>query len=411
MLRRALRILAAPMNRESKIVAGDQQSYSDADDQMPSWREVFLYFLFLGFVNIGGPVAQITMMFNHMVEKRRWLSKDRFVKIMAFCHMLPGPEALQLAIYVGYLKRRFVGGILAGITFIVPGAAVMILLSWLYVKYGRLPQVNDALYVLKPAVLGIIGAGIIKLGRASIRNLFLALLLIGSFVGMRFGGINFLLILIMAGLLNLLFKEGLPRLRNTAPSLKVTIVVAALLLPLIDSRLFQISWLFLKTGFLSFGGAYASLVFVQQGAVAQHQWLTDGQLLDGVALSIATPGPFMLFTTFAGYLAGGVVGAILATFFVFLPSFVFVLGGAHYVEKVQGHKGVQAFLAGVSAAVVGVIAVVSLALIPEAIAGWLSIVIFLAAFLSIVLLKRDVALVAICAMAGGILYAFGRVYF
>src|SRR5205823_4149978 len=211
--------------------------------QMPSWREVFLYFLFLGFVNVGGPVAQITMMYNHMVERKHWLTKDRFVKIMAFCHMLPGPEALQLAIYVGYLKRRFVGGILAGITFIVPGAAVMILLSWLYVKYGKLPQVNNALYVLKPAVLGIIGAGIIKLGRASIRDLFLALLLIGSFVGMRFAEINFLLILIMAGLLNLLFKEGLPHLRNTTPSLKVTIVGAGvvLLIPLIDPRLFQIS--------------------------------------------------------------------------------------------------------------------------------------------------------------------------
>jgi len=318
---------------------------------------------------------------------------------------------LQLAIYVGYLKRRLVGGILAGITFIVPGAAVMILLSWLYVKFGKLPQVNNALYVLKPAVLGIIGAGIIKLGRASIRNAFLALLLVGSFVGMRFAGINFLLILMIAGLLNLLFTEGLPRLRSTAPSLKMTIFAAAVLLPLVDSRLFQISWLFLKTGFLSFGGAYASLVFVQQGAVAQHQWLTDGQLLDGVALSVATPGPFMLFTTFAGYLAGGVPGAILATFFVFMPSFVFVLGGAHYIEKVQDHKSIQAFLAGVSAAVVGVIAVVSLALIPEAIVGWPSVVIFLAAFLTIVLLKRDVALVAICAMAGGILYAFGRACF
>src|SRR6516162_3416579 len=183
--------------------------------QMPSWREVFLYFLFLGFVNVGGPVAQITMMFNHMVEKRHWLSKDRFVKIMAFCHVLPGPEALQLAIYVGYLKRRFLGGILAGLTFIIPGAAVMIFLSWLYVKYGKLPQVNNALFVLKPAVLGIIGAGIIKLGRAAIRNVFLALLLVGSFVGMRFGGINFLLILIIAGLLNLLFKEGRTLLRKS----------------------------------------------------------------------------------------------------------------------------------------------------------------------------------------------------
>src|SRR5438477_7595101 len=210
MLRRALRILAAPMNRESKIVTAGQQSDSDADHQMPSWREVFLYFLFLGFVNIGGPVAQITMMFNHMVEKRQWLSKDRFVKIMAFCHMLPGPEALQLAIYVGFLKRKLWGGILAGLTFILPGAVVMIVLSWLYVKYGKLPPVTNALYVLKPAVLGIIAAGIIKLGRAAIRNFFLALLLVGAFVGMRFGGINFLLLLVIPAALNLLIEEGWP---------------------------------------------------------------------------------------------------------------------------------------------------------------------------------------------------------
>jgi chromate transporter len=388
----------------------EPETVADDGHQMPSWREVFLYFLFLGFVNIGGPVAQITMMFNHMVEKRKWLSKDRFVKIMAFCHMLPGPEALQLAIYVGYLKRRLLGGVLAGLTFIIPGAAVMILLSWLYVKFGRLPQVNNALFVLKPAVLGIIAAGIIKLARASIRSFFLGLLVVGSFIGMQFLGINFLLILIIAGLLNLIVKEGWPRLRKTTPSLPMLIVAVGLLIPFIDSRLFQISWLFFKTGFLSFGGAYASLVFVQQGAVAQHHWLTDGQLLDGVALSVATPGPFMLFTTFAGYLAGGVAGAILATFFVFLPSFIFVLGGAHHVEKLRDNRTIQAFLGGASAAVVGIIAVVSLVLIPEAIVGWVSIVIFLAAFLAIVLLKRDVALVAICAMAGGIVYALTRMY-
>src|SRR5216117_3539957 len=251
MLRRALCILAAPMNRASKIVTAGQLSDSDADDQMPSWREVFLYFLFLGFVNICGPVAQITMMFNHMVEKRHWLSKDRFVKIMAFCHMLPGPEALQLAIYVGYLKRRLWGGILAGLTFILPGAVVMIVLSWLYVRYGSLSQVNNVLYVLKPAVLGIIGAGIIKLGRAAIRSLFLGVLLVGSFIGMRFAGINFLLILLIAGFLNLLIEEGWPRLKKAAPTLPVTIGGFIFLLPIIDSRLFQIAWLFLKTGLFS----------------------------------------------------------------------------------------------------------------------------------------------------------------
>src|SRR5215210_3704211 len=195
-------------------------------DQMPSWREVFLYFLMLGFINVGGPVAQITMMYNHMVERRHWLSKDRFVKIMAFCHMLPGPEALQLAIYVGYLKKKLVGGILAGLTFILPGALIMIALSWMYVAYSGLPQVNNVLYILKPAVLGIIAAGILKLGRASIRNSFLALLLIAAFVGLKFAGINFLLLLVLAGLLNLLVAEGWPKLwkaRATLPAISAFI--------------------------------------------------------------------------------------------------------------------------------------------------------------------------------------------
>jgi chromate transporter len=384
-----------------------QGNERDADHQMPSWKEVFLYFLFLGFVNIGGPVAQITMMFNHMVEKRRWLSKDRFVKIMAFCHMLPGPEALQLAIYVGYLKRKLWGGILAGLTFILPGAIAIIVLSWLYVKYGALPQVTNALYVLKPAVLGIIAAGIIKLGRAAIRNLFLAILLVGAFVGMRFAGINFLLILLIAGVLNLIVDRGLPG--KTAPTLPALIGGVAFL-PIVDSRLFQIAWLFFKTGLLSFGGAYASLVFVQRGAVAQYHWLSDGQLLDGVALSVATPGPFMLFTTFVGYLAAGIPGAVLATFFVFLPSFIFVIAGAYYVEKLRENRPIQAFLAGVSAAVVGVIAVVSLDLIPEALVDWPTIGIAAVSFLLIAFLKRDVALVAAGAMLGGIMYSSIRVF-
>ena len=375
---------------------------------MPSWREVFLYFLFLGFVNVGGPVAQITMMYNHMVERRQWLSKDRFVKIMAFCHMLPGPEALQLAIYVGYLKRKLLGGILAGLTFIIPGAVVMIVLSWLYVVYGSLPQVNNFLYVLKPAVLGIIAAGIIKLGRAAIRNWFLAVLLFGAFVGMRFAGINFLLILLLAGVLNLLVVEGWPRMRRALALLPLIIGGVGSIFPCVRSRWFQMVWLFLETGLFSFGGAYASLVFVQRGAVAQYHWLSDGQLLDGVALSVATPGPFMLFTTFAGFLAGGLRGAMIATFFVFLPSFVFVLGGARYVELVRDNRLLQAFLAGVSAAVVGVIVVVSIDLIPTALVGWISIAIATIAFLVIVLLKIDVAFVALGAMAAGIVYMVVR---
>jgi chromate transporter len=396
---------------ESNIEKASRENSSEQEEAnagaSPTWRQVFLYFLMLGFINIGGPVAQISMMFNHMVERRNWLSKDRFVKIMAFCHMLPGPEALQLAIYVGYVKRGLLAGILAGLTFIIPGALVMIGLSWLYVTYGSLPQVNDALYILKPAVLGIIAAGIIKLGRAAIKNYVLATLLAGSFLAMRFAGTNFLLILLVAGILNLIIEEGLPRLGG---EMRTTPAVFVLLtgLAFADSRAIEISWLLFKTGLFSFGGAYASLVFIQRGAVDQYHWLTAGQLLDGVALSVATPGPFMLFGTFVGYMAGGVVGAALATFFVFLPSFVFVLAGAGYVEQLRHNRPVQSFLSGVSAAVVGVILVVSLDLAPEALASLPMILIAVVAFLIIVLLKADVAYVAVGAMVAGIVYAAAR---
>src|SRR5215211_185967 len=375
------------------------------DEQMPAAREVFLYFLLLGFINIGGPVAQITMMYNKMVERSHWLSQDRFVKIMGFAHMLPGPEALQLAIYVGYLKKGILGAILAGLTFIIPGTLVMIVLSYLYVTYGNVPAVNDVLFVLKPAVLGIIAAGIIKLGRAAIKNVRLGVILAVAVLALYFFRIDFLIVLLIAGVINLLLTEGLPQ-NKRAPNVLPILVVSSLSLALvIDNRWLEMAWLFLKMGLFSFGGAYASLAFVQHGAVDQYHWLTVPQLLDGVALSVATPGPFMLFATFVGYLAGGVPGAIIATFFVFLPSFIFIILGAKYIELVRNNRFVQAFLAGVSAAVVGVILVVSLELIPGALVGLPSIAIAVLAFVVITFLKADVARVAIGAIVTGIIYA------
>ncbi len=388
----------------------DQQipAVSSPEEHLPDARQVFLYFLLLGFINIGGPVAQITMMFNKMVERSQWLSKDRFVRIMGFAHMLPGPEALQLAIYVGYLKKGVLGAILAGLTFIIPGALVMILLSYLYVTYGSLPPVNDVLFILKPAVLGIIAAGIIKLGQAAIKNLRLAAILAGAVLAMYFLRADFLLVLLVAGLVNLLLVGRLPRPAGAPGVLPLLAVGLAGALAFVNSRWLQLAWLFLKTGLFSFGGAYASLVFVQRGAVDQFHWLTVPQLLDGVALSVATPGPFMLFTTFVGYLAGGIPGALIATFFVFLPSFVFVIVGARYMEPVRNNPSVQAFLAGVSAAVVGVIVVVSLELVPGAITGVPGLIIALVAFCAITFLRVDVARLAIAAMLTGVLYAAWR---
>ena len=382
-------------------------------DHLPSARKVFLYFLLLGFINIGGPVAQITMMYNHMVEKERWLSKDRFTKIMAFCHLLPGPEALQLAIYVGYLKRGFIGGTIAGVTFIVPGAVAMIGLSYLYVTYGNLPQVQDMLLILKPAVLGIIAAGIIKLGQAAIKTVFLVVLVIVAVLAMIFIRLDFLIVLFGAGLLNLAFAELGPQIRKRQGLMLFTPIALAGAKATAASSAgwLAMSWLFLKTGLFSFGGAYASLIFLERGAVEHFHWLTGGQLLDGVAMSVATPGPFMLFTTFAGYLIKGVEGAVLATFLVFLPSFVFVILGTRYLEKVRNQRHVQSFLAGASAAVVGVIVVVSCKLVPDALVGVAGYAIAAVSFLAIVWRKIDVAVVAIATMAFGGVYALAHPFF
>jgi chromate transporter len=388
------------MMAAESLATGEEQN-----EQLPPGREVFLYFFGLGFINIGGPVAQITMMYNKMVERSHWLSQDRFVKIMGFAHMLPGPEALQLAIYVGYLKKGVLGAILAGLMFIIPGALLMIFLSYLYVAYGNLPQVNQILYILKPAVLGIIAAGILKLGRAAIRSVRLAIILVVAVLAIYFLKIDFLIILLIAGFVNMLIAEGVPRSTKPMTNLSGLIIGLSGTLALADSHWLQMIWLFLKTGLFSFGGAYASLAFIQNGAVNQYHWLTASQLLDGVALSVATPGPFMLFTTFVGYLAGGVPGALLATFFVFLPSFIFIILGARYIEQVRSNRFVQAFLSGVSAAVVGVILVVSLALIPGALVDLTSIVIMLLAFAVITFLKVDVARVAIGAIVAGTAYA------
>lgn len=185
---------------------------SQAESVRPGRGEVFGYFLGLGFVNIGGAVAQLTMMYEGMVERRHWLSRTRYVRIMSVCHVLPGPEALQLAIYVGYVTRGVASGILAGVTFILPGAAAMLALSALYVAYGSLPPVNDALYVLKPAVLGIIVAGLLKIGSASLTDRRLAVVALAAFVALRVGRADLISVMAAAAVLNLLLRVRPSRL-------------------------------------------------------------------------------------------------------------------------------------------------------------------------------------------------------
>lgn len=369
----------------------------------PTSREVLAYFFRLGFVNIGGPVAQLTMMYDHFVDRARWLSRERFVRIMGVCHLLPGPEALQLAIYVGYLTRGFAGGLFAGVMFIVPGAALITALAALYTAYGSVPLVTDALYVLKPAVLGIIAAGLLRIGRAAITSPLLAGIAVGTTIAMRFAGVDLIIAMLTAGAVSALAQR--PWSSRSALGL-VALPLVPLTLSL--SGWLDFAWVFLRTGLFSFGGAYGSIALLTRGAVVEQGWLTSGQLLDGVAVSIATPGPFMLFATWAGYLIAGLPGAAAATVLVFLPSFVFILVGARQLEAARDRPLVRHFLAGVSAAVVTVILLVTVDLTPAAIPDALAVVIAVVSFAAIVVAKRDVALVSLGAMIGGTVYALLR---
>lgn len=370
----------------------------------PTSREVLAYFFRLGFVNIGGPVAQLTMMYDHFVDRAHWLSRERFVRIMGVCHLLPGPEALQLAIYVGYLTRGIAGGLFAGVMFILPGAALITGLAALYAAYGSVPLVTDALYVLKPAVLGIIAAGLLRISRAAVTSPLLAVIVVAAAVAMRFASVDVIIAMLAAGAASALARR--PWSSRFALGL-VGLPLVPLTLSL--SGWLDFAWVFLRTGLFSFGGAYGSIALLTRGAVVEHGWLTSGQLLDGVAVSIATPGPFMLFATWAGYLIAGLPGAMAATVLVFLPSFLFILVGARQLEAARDRPLVRHFLAGVSAAVVAVILLVTVDLTPAALPDALAVVIALLSFAAIVVARRDVALVSLGAMIGGVAYALVRV--
>ena len=370
-----------------------------APDRPPSRAEVFRYFAGLGFVNVGGPVAQITMLFQGVVERRRWLDRDRFVRIMSVCHVLPGPEALQLAIYIGYLTARLPGGLIAGLTFVFPGAVIMTVLAWAYVAYGSLPPVNDALYILKPVVLGIIAAGLVKLGRAGLTDVRLVAISLAAFALLHVAQLDLLIVMALAAMANVASRRAF-----RAPAILAVVPVIVLT----PAGWLDFAWVFLRTGLFSFGGAYGSIAFLQRGAVEEHGWLSSSQLLDGVALSLATPGPFMLFATFAGYLAAGVGGAIVATIAVFLPSFVLVLVFARWIEPALERPIVRDAIAGVTAAVVAVILSIALTLAPAAVTDPLTAACAAAGLLLILVAKRDAALVAAGALIAGVAFAVAR---
>ncbi len=370
--------------------------------------DAFKFWLKLGCISFGGPAGQIAMMHQELVEKRRWISEKRFLHALNYCMLLPGPEAQQLATYLGWLLHKTVGGIMAGLLFILPSLLLLIILSWVYVRFGQLPAVASLLYGIKPAVTAIVLAAAQRIGARALKNKLMWGLATLSFIAIATLNTPFPVIVLVAALLGSLGGRLLPEhftiggthsssakaygpalLDDDSPipeharfSWQKLLAIALIGLLLWAgvlgllcwqygwaSTLPQMAWFFTKAALLTFGGAYAVLPYVYQGAVIDYHWLTAAQMLDGLALGETTPGPLIMIVTFVGFLDGwqqlplgadapllsGMVAAVTVTFFTFLPSFVFILAGGPLVESTQGKLKFTAPLSAITAAVVGVI--------------------------------------------------------
>ena len=378
-----------------------------------SFGEALRFWLKLGFISFGGPAGQIALMHTELVERRRWISERRFMHALNYCMLLPGPEAQQLATYMGWLMHRTWGGIVAGALFVLPSLFILIALSWVYVRFGELPLVAGIFYGIKPAVTALVLHAAWRIGKRALRHPALWALAVASFVAIFALRVPFPAIVVVAALCGAAIGRWAPQWlaasgsahaaaagpgaalidddTPTPPHARFSrtrlarVLGFGLLLWLASLALLvatggwpgllaQLGWFFTKAALLTFGGAYAVLPYVYQGAVEQHQWLSATQMIDGLALGETTPGPLIMVVAFVGFVAAwsqplwgpdsallsGVVAATVVTGFTFLPSFVFILAGGPLVESTHGRLGFTAPLTAITAAVVGVI--VSLAL-------------------------------------------------
>jgi chromate transporter len=373
-----------------------------------SYPRLFLRFLHFGFLAWGGPVAQIAMIREELVEREAWISRERFNRVLGVYQVLPGPEATELCVYFGMQARGRVGGLLAGLGFMLPGFVLMFALSWFYVTYGmRSPLFAAVFYGAKAAVVALIIRAIWRIGSHALTDRWLWAIAIAAAVASWFG-VFFILILITAGVLYALLRRGSPvgaahLLLPFAPLLQAAAPVAP-----------SVAALFiygLRTGLLTFGGAYTAIPFLQYDAVAGGAdgvggWMTDAQFLDGLALSGILPAPLIIFSTFVGYVGGGPLGALVMTVGVFLPAFAFTLIGHHYVERLVENPAAHAFLDGVTAAVVGLIAVTAVDLFRAGVVDWPTALIFVLALLAALRLRAKSAVAGIMGGAGVLGWVF-----
>ena len=375
--------------------------------------EIAEYFFRLGWLAFGGPVGQIGLMHLEVVERRGWLTEEEFLRALNFCHVLPGPEATQLAIYVGWRKAGWTGGVLAGLLFILPGFLTLTGLAWLYVHHGQDPRVVNVLWGFRPVGLALLLAAFLRIGRATLRDAETVALAVASCAAFVTVGLPFPLVLAGGGFAHLL-------LRRTNRTARAALILFATCLAPASSwaadqaarRLADVSWFFLKVGLFSFGGAYAVLPYLRAGSVGTYGWLSDHQMIDALALGETTPGPLISIGTFVGFLAGQTVGfpwwgAIAATFWLFLPSFVFVLGAVRFMDRLLVLKGVKEFLKGVTCAVVGLMAAIAIPLaraatMPGGILDPLTVALGILAFATLVFWRWRLNVVVVV-LGGGII--------
>jgi chromate transporter len=380
--------------------------------------DVFWYFLKLGWLAFGGPVGQIGLMHLELVERRRWITEDEFVRALNFCHLLPGPEATQLSIYVGYKKAGVWAGVLAGVLFILPGYVTLTALAWIYVHYGKAPEVLGVLWGFRPVGLALLLAALVRISRAALKGAFAAVLAVAAFLAFYVARLPFLLVLLGCGLAFIAWRRAGPGSRAAAAAASLLVAARADAAGTAATRLLDISWFFLKVGLFSFGGAYAVLPYIREGAVASYGWITDRQMIDALALGETTPGPLISIAIFVGFLAGhGAnvpwLGATATAFWLFLPSFVFVLPAARYMDWLTSRPGLKEFLRGVTSGVVGLIFSISIplaqvAFMPAGHVEWITVALGLAAFVALTLWKwrLNVVVVVLAGGALGLLRAF-----
>jgi chromate transporter len=338
---------------------------------VPPFSEALKFWFKLGWISFGGPAGQIAIMHQELVDKKKWISEEQFIRALNYCMVLPGPEAQQLATYCGWMMHGARGGIAAGALFILPGFFILGLLSWLYLEFSHLTAVTSLLIGCKAAVVAIIFRAAIKLSKKSIKHWRQALIAVAAFVALQFGKVPFPLIIIAAGLIGFLEPKKEEAFTAKTPSHQVGLswslwmafalawVLPLLLLP---ASFQALGLFFTKLALVTFGGAYAVLPYLQQQATQIYGWLTATQMMDGLALGETTPGPLIMIVTFVGFLAGwnqsigrAWLGAATATYYTFLPSFFFILVGAPYVERWAYLQWLNRVLGSITAAVVGII--------------------------------------------------------